>query len=78
MNTYSWDGLNVVCQECGRVIAHLFPKFLELKKKKQESTKNTNEEMVDNRDIISALGLTDRYCCFFHLMTYPMGLYEYT
>lgn len=71
------DGLPIRCFTCGKLIGHLYQKYLELVEKKKTDNKYGLGIIDDNRDIIKLLGLDSRYCCYMRLMQYPLGLYDY-
>jgi DNA-directed RNA polymerase subunit N (RpoN/RPB10) len=72
----SYDGMMISCPTCYKVIGHLYKKYLILLQEKEKKEPGSTET-TDNSDIIKALGLT-RYCCFPHIMAYPLGLQDYT
>jgi DNA-directed RNA polymerase subunit N (RpoN/RPB10) len=76
----SCDGMMISCPTCGKIIGHLYTKYLILlreKQKKEAQNASTNPTNSDNHDILMELGLT-RYCCVPHIIAYPLGLQDYT
>lgn len=71
-------GIPPRCFECGRMISHLYLKYIELLKKKNISNNDNlleyNYLTPNNRDIIEELGLGISYCCSTHLITHPPNL----